>query len=467
MEARRRQVVPRPGPAYAALNAGQVDGVDHRHADQPRPGGAVERRARGRRPVQDRRGVRRDLPQGQRQEGDLRPDHPGPGRRRHDQRADRQVPRRRPVDGAVHRRPAAPEPARDRAGCSIRPAGPTAGRPGPHLSVAPSIVALLFPPTGIPALVLLAAGRPAGQRGRDRGGRRSGRAGPRLGWYSVGDRPARRTSSLFLVLAASRPTTAACARCSSTGDAVSTARRGTRCSRASGSTSRCSSGPRSIVLVWALRRRHRPPAARQACAPIRFAGHGLHRRVPRRCPRCSSSTSSASACRRPSVPVARATSPTCSSPSWRSSLDVRRLRVGGVPGRHREHPLEPDRGGPLARPQSYVQTLRHVVVPQAVRRIIPPLLNDFIGLQKDTSLIGFIGDPRRDQPGPVRQQLARPRSPRYTMAALLFLAHHHPVHPLPRLPHQAAEASARRRGGSRWPSSRSTTCTRLRRQPRC
>lgn len=40
---------------------------------------------------------------------------------------------------------------------------------------------------------------------------------------------------------------------------------------------------------------------------------------------------------------------------------------------------------------SHAQTMRHVVVPQAFRRISPPLLNDFIGLQKDTSLIGFIG----------------------------------------------------------------------------
>jgi len=37
------------------------------------------------------------------------------------------------------------------------------------------------------------------------------------------------------------------------------------------------------------------------------------------------------------------------------------------------------------------QTLRHVIVPQAVRRVIPPLLNDFIGLQKDTVLVSFIG----------------------------------------------------------------------------
>ncbi|HSG85921.1 MAG TPA: amino acid ABC transporter permease [Candidatus Limnocylindrales bacterium] len=41
----------------------------------------------------------------------------------------------------------------------------------------------------------------------------------------------------------------------------------------------------------------------------------------------------------------------------------------------------------LSRPQA----LRYVVLPQAVRRVIPPLLNDFIGLQKDTVLVSFIG----------------------------------------------------------------------------
>ena len=40
---------------------------------------------------------------------------------------------------------------------------------------------------------------------------------------------------------------------------------------------------------------------------------------------------------------------------------------------------------------SYFQALRYVVVPQAVRRVIPPLLNDFVGLQKDTALIAVIG----------------------------------------------------------------------------
>jgi polar amino acid transport system permease protein len=37
------------------------------------------------------------------------------------------------------------------------------------------------------------------------------------------------------------------------------------------------------------------------------------------------------------------------------------------------------------------KTMRFVILPQAVRRVIPPLLNDFIGLQKDTAFIGIIG----------------------------------------------------------------------------
>ena len=37
------------------------------------------------------------------------------------------------------------------------------------------------------------------------------------------------------------------------------------------------------------------------------------------------------------------------------------------------------------------QSLRFVVLPQAVRRVIPPLLNDFIGLQKDTALVSVLG----------------------------------------------------------------------------
>jgi len=40
---------------------------------------------------------------------------------------------------------------------------------------------------------------------------------------------------------------------------------------------------------------------------------------------------------------------------------------------------------------SRIQALRSVILPQAIRRVIPPLLNDFIGLQKDTALVGTLG----------------------------------------------------------------------------
>jgi polar amino acid transport system permease protein len=40
---------------------------------------------------------------------------------------------------------------------------------------------------------------------------------------------------------------------------------------------------------------------------------------------------------------------------------------------------------------THAKAQRYVVLPQAVRRVVPPLLNDFIGLQKDTALVSVIG----------------------------------------------------------------------------
>ena len=40
---------------------------------------------------------------------------------------------------------------------------------------------------------------------------------------------------------------------------------------------------------------------------------------------------------------------------------------------------------------SYAQTLRHVVLPQAWRRVLPPLMNDLVSLQKDSGLIAVLG----------------------------------------------------------------------------
>jgi polar amino acid transport system permease protein len=39
---------------------------------------------------------------------------------------------------------------------------------------------------------------------------------------------------------------------------------------------------------------------------------------------------------------------------------------------------------------SHARAMRHVIVPQAIRKVIPPLLNDFIALMKDTSLVSVI-----------------------------------------------------------------------------
>jgi polar amino acid transport system permease protein len=70
---------------------------------------------------------------------------------------------------------------------------------------------------------------------------------------------------------------------------------------------------------------------------------------------------------------------------------------------------------------THAQALRHVVLPQAVRRVIPPLLNDFIGLQKDTVLVSFIGVVEIFRQTQIRQQATFNFTP-YLVTALVFLA---------------------------------------------
>jgi polar amino acid transport system permease protein len=70
---------------------------------------------------------------------------------------------------------------------------------------------------------------------------------------------------------------------------------------------------------------------------------------------------------------------------------------------------------------SHLQALRYVVVPQAVRRVIPPLLNDFIGLQKDTVLVSFIGVTEIFRQTTIRVQASFNFTP-YLITALVFLA---------------------------------------------
>jgi polar amino acid transport system permease protein len=69
---------------------------------------------------------------------------------------------------------------------------------------------------------------------------------------------------------------------------------------------------------------------------------------------------------------------------------------------------------------SRARALRHVILPQAVRRVIPPLLNDFIGLQKDTALVSFIGVVEIFRQSQIRQAGAFNFTP-YVATALIFL----------------------------------------------
>jgi len=87
------------------------------------------------------------------------------------------------------------------------------------------------------------------------------------------------------------------------------------------------------------------------------------------------------------------------------------------------------------------QSLRHVVVPQAVRRVVPPLLNDFIGLQKDTALVALIGPVEAFRQAQIDTSATFNFTP-YVAAALIFVAF---TIPLARLTDWLNERSRRRR----------------------
>jgi len=67
------------------------------------------------------------------------------------------------------------------------------------------------------------------------------------------------------------------------------------------------------------------------------------------------------------------------------------------------------------------QALRFVVLPQAIRRVVPPLLNDFIGLQKDTALVGTLGAIEAFNQSSIDTNATFNYTP-YLAAAVLFVA---------------------------------------------
>ena len=104
------------------------------------------------------------------------------------------------------------------------------------------------------------------------------------------------------------------------------------------------------------------------------------------------------------------------------------------------HPSQ--RAAALAVGLTGVQAMRHVIVPQAVRRVLPPLLNHFISLQKDVALVSILGVVEAFR----QAQIDASRDFNYTpllAAALLYLAVTVPLARI--LDHQ--QARARRRQG--------------------
>ena len=83
------------------------------------------------------------------------------------------------------------------------------------------------------------------------------------------------------------------------------------------------------------------------------------------------------------------------------------------------HPSQ--RAGALAVGLTQAQAMRHVLVPQAVRRVVPPLLNDFISLQKDVALVSILGPQEAFRVAQIDAASDFNYTP-FIAAALLYLA---------------------------------------------
>jgi polar amino acid transport system permease protein len=83
--------------------------------------------------------------------------------------------------------------------------------------------------------------------------------------------------------------------------------------------------------------------------------------------------------------------------------------------------IHPSQGAAaLALGLTRLQALRHVVLPQAIRRVLPPLLNDFISLQKDVALVSLLGAAEAFREAQIKEALAFNFTP-LIAAALLYL----------------------------------------------
>ena len=94
---------------------------------------------------------------------------------------------------------------------------------------------------------------------------------------------------------------------------------------------------------------------------------------------------------------------------------------------------------------SHGQSLRHVVLPQAVRNVIPPLLNDLVSLSKDSGLISILGAIDAVRAAQIETAHYANFTP-YVVAGILFVLLTFPLT-------RATDAMARRSG---WIGAQST-----------
>jgi polar amino acid transport system permease protein len=90
------------------------------------------------------------------------------------------------------------------------------------------------------------------------------------------------------------------------------------------------------------------------------------------------------------------------------------------------------------------QTMRTVIIPQALRRVVPPLMNDFISLQKDVALISLVGPVELLRRAGIEQARYFNFTP-YVGAAVIFLC---VTIPLTRLADYLLARQRRRTGGT-------------------
>jgi len=91
------------------------------------------------------------------------------------------------------------------------------------------------------------------------------------------------------------------------------------------------------------------------------------------------------------------------------------------------------------------QTMRHVVLPQAIRRVIPPLMNDMVSLQKDVALVSLIGPIEILRQAGIDKSKFANFTPYIASAAIFLLI----TIPLTRTTDWLIERERRRRTGTR------------------